>query len=430
MYEMIEYAFYGALIFQMSFMFILYLQNRKQYYILYTLYVLGVFLVMEPKLIGIIHAYIFLVEWTTVLVYFLFLDSFLEISSHSKRFEKFIKYLGPSVMGLMVVQFIMTWIKEYFGPMDTLDTVVHKVDEAFFYATFFAGAYTLYETFRLKNTLSRYILTGTGILLFSLILNRVFYDYFNVLPIIFGTFFELLLFVAAIGYKTNLLESEKRKAQEQLMQTTLMALKDQMSPHFIANCLNSIKLLIQQQKEKEAIEYLTEFSKLHRLVVEHFQEVKVSLKKELRICKSYLEMERLRFKQTFNYEFDIRVDDNLLTFIEVPPLLFQPIVENAIWHGLIKKEGPKHLCIKIEDQGGFLQCTIEDNGIGRSKAVNGLSKERGERGKKSTGIANTREKIKVYNELFHNHLEMKFIDKQDEQGQAAGLKVLFNIQYD
>lgn len=430
MYDKIEFAFYGALIFQMSFMFILYLQNRKPYYIIYTLYVLGVFLVMEPKVVGIIHAYIFLVEWSTVLVYFLFLDSFLEISKQSERFKKFITYLGPSVMGLIVVQFIMTFTKEYFGPMEGLDWFVHRVDEGFFYLTFIAGAYTLYETYMLKNTLSRYILVGTGILLVSLILNRVFYDYFNVLPIIFGTFFELLLFVAAIGYKTNLLEAEKRKAQEQLMQTTLMALKDQMSPHFIANCLNSIKLLIQQQKEKEAIEYLTEFSKLHRLVVEHFQEVKVSLKKELTICESYLEMERLRFKQTFNYEFDVKVDDNLLTFIEVPPLLFQPIVENAIWHGLIKKEGPKHLCIKIEDDNGTLRCIIEDNGIGRSAPADGKAKEGLDRGKKSTGIANTREKIKVYNELFHSQLEMKFIDKKDEEGQPAGLKVLFNIQYE
>lgn len=427
---MIEYAFYGALIFQMSFMFILYLQNRKSYYIIYTLYVLGVFLVMEPKVVGIIHAYIFLVEWGTVLVYFLFLDSFLEISSQSKRFKKFITYLGPTVIGLMSIQLLLTFVKEYYGPMKGLDHFVHRVDESFFYATFIAGAYTLYETFKLRNTLSRYILAGTGILLVSLILNREFYDIFNVLPIIFGTFFELLLFVAAIGYKTNLLEIEKRKAQEQLMQTTLMALKDQMSPHFIANCLNSIKLLIQQQKEKEAIEYLTEFSKLHRLVVEHFQEVKVSLKKELRICQSYLEMERLRFKQSFNYEFDIQVDDNLLTFIEVPPLLFQPIVENAIWHGLIKKEGPKKLCIRIEDQGGWLQCVIEDNGIGRSRANNGATHEGLGRRKKSTGIANTQEKIKVYNELFHNQLEMQFIDKQDEEGQPAGLKVLFHIHYD
>lgn len=430
LHEKIEYVFYGALIFQMSFMFILYLQNRKPYYIIYTLYVLGVFVVMEPKIVGVIHAYIFLLEWTTVLAYFLFLESFLEISKQSERFKRFIYYLKPTVAILLCIQLMLTLLKESFGPMDNIDELVHRIDEYFFYATFIAGAFTLYETYRLKNVLSRYILVGTGILLFSLILNRVFYDFFNVLPIIFGTFFELLLFVAAIGYKTNLLEIEKRKAQEQLMRTTLMALKDQMSPHFIANCLNSIKLLIQQKKEKEAIDYLTEFSKLHRLVVEHFHDIKVSLQKELDICKLYLEMERFRFKQSFNYTFDIQVDDNLLTFIEIPPLLFQPIIENALWHGLMKKEGAKELLIRLRNKGEYLECTIEDNGVGRPSTQKVLQAEGGTKNRKSTGIANTQEKISVYNELFHSRLNMELIDKVDKEGKRQGLKVVFTIFYD
>lgn len=430
LHEKIEFVFYGALIFQMSFMFILYLQNRKPYYIIYTLYVLGVFVVMEPKIVGVIHAYIFLLEWSTVLAYFLFLESFLEISKQSERFKRFIYYLKPAGVILLCIQFALTLLKENFGPMDNIDWLVHRIDEYFFYATFIAGAFTLYETYQLKNVLSRYILVGTGILLFSLILNRVFYDFFNVLPIIFGTFFELLLFVAAIGYKTNLLEIEKRKAQEQLMRTTLMALKDQMSPHFIANCLNSIKLLIQQKKEKEAIDYLTEFSKLHRLVVEHFQDVKVSLQKELDICKLYLEMERFRFKQSFNYTFDNQVDDNLLTFIEIPPLLFQPIIENALWHGLMKKEGKKELLIQLRNKGEYLECTIEDNGVGRPSAKKALQSEGGTKNRKSTGIANTQEKISVYNELFHNRLNMELIDKVDREGKPQGLKVIFTIFYD
>ena len=430
LYEKIEFAFYGALIFQMSFMFILYLQNRKPYYIIYTLYVLGVFLVMEPKVIGVINAYIFLLEWSTVLAYFLFLESFLEISKQSERFKRFMYFLKLTVIALLCIQFALTLLKENFGPMDNIDWLAHRIDEYFFYATFIAGAFTLYETYQLKNVLSRYILVGTGVLLVSLILNRVFYDFFTVLPIIFGTFFELLLFVAAIGYKTNLLEIEKRRAQEQLMRTTLMALKDQMSPHFIANCLNSIKLLIQQKKEKEAIDYLTEFSKLHRLVVEHFQDVKVSLQKELDICKLYLEMERYRFKQSFNYTFDIQVDDNLLTFIEIPPLLFQPIIENALWHGLMKKEGAKELRIQLRNKGKYLECTIEDNGVGRPSTKKALQSEGGTKNRKSTGIANTQEKISVYNQLFHNGLNMELIDKVDREGKPQGLKVVFTIFYD
>lgn len=198
----------------MSFMFILYLQNWKEYYIIYILYVLGVFLVMELKFIGIIYVYIFLVEWIIVLVYILFFDFFLEIFSYLKIFKKFIYYLGLFVMGLMVIQFIMIWIKEYFGLMDILNLVVYWVDQGFFYVIFVVGVYILYEIYRLKNMLFRYILVGICILLVSLILNWVFYDYFNVLLIIFGIFFELFLFVVVIGYKINLLELEKWKIYE------------------------------------------------------------------------------------------------------------------------------------------------------------------------------------------------------------------------
>lgn len=428
MAENLKFAFYGALVFQILFILILYLQdNKKSYYLYYSLYVFAILLALEPKILQVKNAYVFLIEWPGILVYFLFLDTFLDLSGHSKYYKKFMQYLAPGVLFLLVLQFVMTYIKENYGPMEKLDQVIKWFDEYFFYFAYIGCIYSIIETFKLKNALSRYILVGIFFVSTGVILNRVLFKLVDVIPIAIGIFLELLFFSAAIGYKTKLVESEKRKAQEQLTQNTLMALRDQMSPHFISNCLNSIKLLIQQQNEQKAIEYLTEFSKLHRLIVEHFQDLKISLQKELDICRSYLEMESLRFKQSFDYKFDVRIDQNLMTFVEVPPLLFQPILENAIWHGLLKKEGEKRLMIQVENSEDCIKCTIEDNGVGRKSSAFEKITNPSEAHKKSTGLSNTLEKIKVFGELYHTNIEMDFIDKFDNQGKPAGLKVVFSI---
>ncbi|MCB0546802.1 MAG: histidine kinase [Phaeodactylibacter sp.] len=431
MLENIRYAFFGALIFQVAFMFILYLQHqRKHYYIFYALYMLGILLAMEPRILQLRHEFVFLVEWPAVLMYFLFLDAFLGLSGASPHFKRFIQHLMPVVLGFILIQFVLTVAKEFLWDIAWADQWADWLGEFFYYLAFPAGVYSIYETYRLKGTLSKYILAGIFFLLVGVFLNKMFYEAVGVVPVIIGAFLELLLFSAAIGYKANLVESEKRKTQEQFMQVSLMALRDQMRPHFVANCLNSIKLLIQQQKEKEAIDYLTEFSKLHRLIVEHFQDLKISLKKELDICRSYLEMEKLRFKQSFNYEFDIAADDNLLSFVEIPPLLFQPIIENAIWHGLIKKEGEKNLGIRIRTQDSCLRCIIEDNGVGRPGLTQNGALAVRNNPRKSTGLSNTLEKIKIFNALYHTRLEMELIDKHDEEGRPDGFKVVFTIFYD
>lgn len=428
----LQYVFFGALIFQVLFMFILYLQDRKKvYYIYYSLYVLGIFLGTEPKLFfGLRNAFVFIIERPTVLAYFLFLDSFLDISGHSPRFRRFMKYLTPAIGILFLEQCVVTMASEFYGPAQWLTRSVNFSDDLFFYLTYIASFYTMYETYRLKNTLSRYILAGTFFLVFGIIVNRIFYETLYDFPLMLGTSLELLFFSAAIGYKTNLIESEKRRAQEQLMHNTLIALRDQMKPHFIANCLNSIKLLIQREKNKKAIDYLTQFSKLHRQIVEHFQDLKISIKKELEVCQSYLEMEKLRFKETLNYTFDIRADENLLSFVELPPLLFQPIVENAIWHGLLQKEGDKQLIIRVEDLGNCMQCTVEDNGVGRSAAEPSGALMKPSGFKKKAGLANTLEKIKVFSQLYAVKIKMDFVDKFNAEGRPAGLKVIFTIFYE
>ena len=158
------------------------------------------------------------------------------------------------------------------------------------------------------------------------------------------------------------------KHSRELAQLEMSALRAQMNPHFLFNSLNSIKNFALTKGPKETASYLTKFSHLIRLILQNSKSPLVNLKDELEALKLYIEIESLRFAQKFKFKF--QVDEGLLiSSIQIPPLILQPFVENSIWHGLMhKKEGEGHLIISVKDQGNSIQCTIEDNGIGREMA--------------------------------------------------------------
>jgi sensor histidine kinase YesM len=166
--------------------------------------------------------------------------------------------------------------------------------------------------------------------------------------------------------------SEKAKQVAELKQKAteleMQALRAQMNPHFVFNSLNSINRFILKKQGAEASEYLTKFSKLIRMILNSSANVAVSLAEDLEALRLYLELESLRFDNKFNYkiECDPEMDADQ---IQVPPMLLQPFVENAIWHGLMNKEGEGHVWINISQENSTLLCTITDDGIGRKKAA-------------------------------------------------------------
>src|SRR5690606_21091018 len=170
-------------------------------------------------------------------------------------------------------------------------------------------------------------------------------------------------------------EAEKREAEQQLMATRhqladieMQALRAQMNPHFIFNCLNSINRYIVKSDQATASLYLTRFAKLIRLILDNSNSKVVTLTSELEALRLYVEMESIRFEQKF--AFEIVVDDDIHPdHIFVPPLIIQPYVENAIWHGLLHKEKPGRLTVHIAAKApGLIECTIEDDGVGRERA--------------------------------------------------------------
>ena len=227
-------------------------------------------------------------------------------------------------------------------------------------------------------------------------------------------------------------EEEKRKAELILLDTQkkmadmeMQALRAQMNPHFIFNCLNSINRYIVKSDQATASLYLTRFAKLIRLILENSNAKNVILSNEIEALKLYIEMEALRFDKKFNYK--IMVDHNVNPdSIEVPPLIIQPYVENAIWHGLLHKEsgGQLNLSVKMLNEN-MLECIIEDNGVGRAKAKELKSKSATTR--KSLGMKLTEGRISLLNKHAELNASVDIIDLTSFEDQAAGTRVILKI---
>jgi ligand-binding sensor domain-containing protein len=163
-----------------------------------------------------------------------------------------------------------------------------------------------------------------------------------------------------------LLSRQKRKLnrRNQLNIEKLKAIRSQMNPHFIFNSLNSIQDLILQNKTVESYDYVVLFSDLVRDALVYSNEEFISISQEIVFLHNYLELEKLRFKDDFSFS----IHSNVLDEMEVPSLLIQPFVENAVLHGLLHKKGLKWVKINFELDNNRLMCIIEDNGIGRQQA--------------------------------------------------------------
>lgn len=229
-------------------------------------------------------------------------------------------------------------------------------------------------------------------------------------------------------------EEEKKQAETMLAETNqkmaemeMQALRAQMNPHFIFNCLNSINRYIVKSDQATASLYLTRFAKLIRLILDNSHSKNVLLSNEIEALRLYIDMESLRFDNKFTYE--ITVDRNVNTdSIEVPPLIIQPYIENAIWHGLLHKQEAGHLDIHISQlKAGMLQCVIEDNGVGRERAAELKSKTVTK--KKSLGMELTENRLLLLNKYAQVHSSVEIVDLKNEQQEAAGTKVILKIPF-
>jgi len=232
-----------------------------------------------------------------------------------------------------------------------------------------------------------------------------------------------LMAEAKIQLENRRKEQQLAELQQQKSELEMQALRSQMNPHFIFNSLNSINMFILENNKLQASEYLSKFSKLVRLILQNSQEAFIPLESELEALQLYLELESLRFENKFEYK--ISVDDEVDTSVlKVPPLIIQPFAENAIWHGLMNKEGEGHLSINIQQENSTLICTIADDGIGRKKAAE-LKNKSGKH--RSMGMKITESRIAMMQKMSEENNSVEIRDLVDADGNAAGTEVLLRI---
>ena len=276
--------------------------------------------------------------------------------------------------------------------------------------------------FELKASNNSNVWTGEP-LQFLFIIKPPFWQtwWFLLLCFITGGFLIYLLF-------RNRVKRIKEKAsiRQQLAELEGKALRAQMNPHFIFNSLNAIQECIVMEKIDAAYEYLARFSKLLRMVLNNSEKNIISLQEEMEMISLYLELESLRFKNAF--EYSIHIDESVDTEMAgVPPLLLQPFIENAIWHGLRNKEGEKKLFISCTDNANGISCTIIDNGVGREKAKEIKAGKMGASNFESKGMVLSEQRMRMMNLKHHEKFDLQIHDLYDEKGSACGTKVILQL---
>jgi ligand-binding sensor domain-containing protein/anti-sigma regulatory factor (Ser/Thr protein kinase) len=231
----------------------------------------------------------------------------------------------------------------------------------------------------------------------------------------------LIATIVVFFIKRSLHNIRKEAALNQkIAESEMTALRAQMNPHFIFNSLNSINSFIVENKTHLASDYLTKFSRLMRLILDNSKNESITLEKEMETLKLYLLMESIRFDKKFDY--DILIEANVdQEQTKVPPMIIQPYVENSIWHGLLHKKDKGKVVVQIKKIAVGLEISIEDNGVGRQRAVELKSKNSHTR--KSYGMQITNDRIGQLNEK--NIVEIT--DLRNQEGNATGTKVVIRL---
>ena len=218
-----------------------------------------------------------------------------------------------------------------------------------------------------------------------------------------------------------------RNVKQQKLNNNLLALKQlrsQMNPHFIFNALNSVNSFIATNDERTANRYLSEFSQLMRSVLENSEQDFIPLSKEIELLEIYTKLEHFRFQDKFDYEIHVDEDIEVADF-QIPPMLLQPYVENAVWHGLRYKEEKGSLMIHVKQvTSSVIQISIEDNGIGREKSKE--LKTQHQKKQQSKGMGNIKKRVAILNEMYDDKVDVAIVDKPNH----TGTKVILTLKKD
>jgi LytS/YehU family sensor histidine kinase len=208
-----------------------------------------------------------------------------------------------------------------------------------------------------------------------------------------------------------------------LAELEITAIRAQMNPHFIFNAINSIYNFVLTGDRKTSASYVARFARLIRNMLEFSAQKKITLEQELNTLRLYLDIEQLRFRETFEYE--ILIDESIQpSSLQIVPMLFQPYVENAIWHGLSPKDGIGRLTIAIRREDEKITCVIDDNGIGRAAAS---KKDQPGISKHAMSSKMNQRRLDLLRELYGFGFEIQYKDKFGSDGKSSGTQVIIHI---
>ena len=401
------------------------------------------------------------------IIYALFSLYFLSIESkNSLLYNKIIRYL-------IYTAFISTL---FF----LIDFVYYNNTYISFYFIFFFTPISLlfisvffYIIYKYKDPINSFYAVGLGsFILFSII--SLYFSYNNpntfltphIKPISFfkiGVLIEATVLSIGLGYKYHIYRKEKESFNQQLIvqlqkneklkdllneqlseqvemfqieqletaykneinELKLSSLLSQMNPHFIFNALNSIKLFVIDNDKTKSTLYLNKFSKLIRKILDAPKVKKVSLADEIASMKLYMSLENIRFSNQI--DFDVQVANNVdLYSIKIPSLVLQPFIENAIWYGLSSKKNNKKIRMSISrKEKNSLIISIEDNGIGREKAIKINAKKSINR--EHNGLHLSKERLQNFYKGFKNKYLLVYTDLIDNKGKVIGTKVSLQL---
>lgn len=223
--------------------------------------------------------------------------------------------------------------------------------------------------------------------------------------------------------KRNAERLERQRITTDLLESELKALRSQMNPHFIFNSLNAIQELLLNEDTDASYDYIVLFATLVRKALNHSKREFIPIDEELGFLEAYLSLEKLRFREDFSYRIDYQGPKG----IEIPTLLVQPFIENAMLHGLLHKKGQKKLGIQFSLQEEQLTCTIVDNGVGRKRARAIQKRRKSEH--QSFALESIQKRLDILNQRYEVDTCRFTIEDLEENGQATGTRISVNIPF-
>ncbi|WP_298903331.1 sensor histidine kinase [uncultured Psychroserpens sp.] len=417
------YLFTGICLVMFLLTIMYYFYSKRTEFLFYALYILFLFLYLTPDIFRLYdtffggmnlfsYAFFQISQVIINLCYILYIIYYLNTKVEYPKLHVALKIIATMLVGIIILDALCFATKSF-------SMHIYLLDIERLIMSLFGLSGMIYLLIKAKSKLAYFIVIGSFLYMIGA-LGMLFLQ--ERIYMITGASLEILIFAAGLTYKLQQENKERLQFQEEAFLNKTKALRAQINPHFIFNSLSSIQHLVIKNDKVSTLKYLSKFSRLTRNILESSIETNALLSDEIKMLQDYLELESLRFDNAFTYT--ISCDDTIdANAIEIPFMILQPFVENAIIHGLLPKhQGPKNIDITFRAQDDLLICEVDDNGVGRTASNN--KQHIHKRDKKSRGLEVTKQRLDALKTDINT---LDIIDKKDKNGASLGTTIIVKI---